>query len=73
MADPTDPTPTEDKIMENALAPKRASDPSGAMEQHPIADQIAAQENQIKRNNARRRAFPAKFVNIVPPGAVGDR
>jgi hypothetical protein len=73
MADPIDPTPTEDKIMENALAPKRASDPSGAMEQHPIADQIAAQDNQITRRNLKRRAFPVKLINVVPPGAVGDR
>jgi hypothetical protein len=32
----------EDQILERALAPKKASGDSGSMEQHSVADMIAA-------------------------------
>jgi hypothetical protein len=66
------PDENEDTILENALAPKRASGDSGSMEQHEIDDQIKAVEYATKRRNSRVRAFPVKFVRIIPPGATGD-
>lgn len=64
------PDETEDSILENALAPKKATNDAGSFEQHAIADQIAAEEYAVKKRNQRRRAFPVKFVKIVPPGAA---
>lgn len=64
------PDDTEDQILENALAPKKATGDSGSVEVHPIEDQIAAAEYAAKKRNVRRRGFPVKFVKIVPPGAA---
>lgn len=59
----------EEKILENALAPKRVTGDTGSAEQHPIADQIAAAQYAAAQTNARRRGFPIKICKIVPPGA----
>ena len=58
---------TEDQILENALAPKRASTDTSSMEQHPIADQIAA--DRYKRSkSAARSGLGLRFVKLIPPG-----
>jgi hypothetical protein len=62
--------PTEDQIVENALAPKRASGDQGSMEQHPIADQIAAAEFKAAKAAA-RRGLGIRHVKLIPPGGTG--
>lgn len=59
---------TEDTILENALAPKRASGDSGSMEQHSIEDQIAADRYKRAKQTA-TRGLGLRFVKLIPPGA----
>lgn len=63
-------TNPEDRILENALAPKSASGDTGSVSQHPIPDQIAADKYATAKRNQRRRGFPVKLVKIIPPGAA---
>lgn len=59
---------TEDRILENALAPKRASGDSGSAEQHSIPDQIEA--DRYKRSQqAASRGLGIRHVKLIPPGA----
>lgn len=60
-----------DAILENARGPKRAQDDAGSVEQHPLADQIKADEYLKSKANVERRAFPWKQVRVIPPGATG--
>jgi len=67
MADPKD---LSDTISENAQAPQYAQGDQGAMRQHPIPDQIAADryrkgETQLKTTN---RGF--LMTKLRPPGTV---
>jgi hypothetical protein len=61
---------TEEKILDNALAPKSASGDSGSVEQHPIADQIAAAEWKAKQASARSGFGGLKLTKFVPPSAI---
>lgn len=57
-------------IRGNSLAPKRAQNETGSVEQHGIADQILADEYARKIEASKRRLAGVRFVKIVPPGAV---
>jgi len=62
---------TAEKILDNALAPKRAANAEGSMEQHPIADQILAKElaeEEIATSTAPGRGLP-RLVKLIPPGS----
>lgn len=61
---------TADKIVDNALSPKRASNETSSAEQHPIADQIAADDYARKVRAARRGFGIFKNVKLVPPSAI---
>jgi hypothetical protein len=55
------PRSNEDKILDNALAPKRASGDAGSMEQHSIPDQIEG----IRFAAPRRRPRPARPASVT--------
>jgi hypothetical protein len=59
----------EDQILDNALAPKRASGDAGSMEQHSIPDQIAADQYNAAKKAAKNRKLGIRYVKFVPPGA----
>lgn len=56
-----------EKILENALGPKRARGDSGEMEQHPIADQIEAAKLAAKEESrASTTGFGFRTVQLLP-------
>lgn len=68
MAETTDPTP-EELILQNALAPKKASGDQGSAEQHPIPDQLAALAAARQSAAGRRRCgFGFRASRLIPPG-----
>ena len=61
----------KDTIRDNASGPKRASGDAGSVDQHALADQIAADKYLAGKDAAAKN--PAKGftrVKIVPPGSV---
>lgn len=56
----------EERILENALAPKRASGDAGSMEQHSIADQIAADQYKAAKEAAQSGGFGIKRSRMIP-------
>lgn len=58
----------EEQILQNALAPKKASGDSGSMEQHSIADQIAALNLKRAADAAvsGATAFGVRRVKMIP-------
>ena len=65
MADEIDKT-----IEENAKSPKRASGDSGSIEQHALADQIAADRYLASKKAARSRGLGIRLTKLVPPGSA---
>lgn len=66
MADET----ISDAIRENAAGPLKASGDSISVEQHSIADQIAADRYLASKSAAKQSHRGMRFTRIVPPGAV---
>ena len=66
---PTDPDELEDQILENALAPAKASGDQGSVEQHPLSDLIEADRYLASKRAARATGLGIRFAKIVPPGA----
>ena len=65
----TVPTTVEEAITENAKGPKRVQLGNQSVEQHSLADQIAA-DNHAKANAASgKNHLGLRFVKIIPPGA----
>lgn len=60
----------EDKIRENAAGPKSAEIDGQKVEQHPLAEQIAADEYLARRNAMRMRNCGLKITKLTPPGGV---
>ena len=58
------------KIRENAAGPKRASGDSGSIEQHPLADQIAADRYLASKQAARSKGLGIRLAKLVPPGGA---
>ena len=58
----------DNTIRENAAGPKRARGDSGEMEQHSLADQIAA-DRYLNSKKAVASGLGIKLTKIVPPGA----
>ena len=63
MADDLDST-----IQQNAEGPKRASGDAGSVEQHSLADQIAA-DRYLNSKKAVNGGLGVKLTKVVPPGA----
>lgn len=61
-----------DKILNNALAPKRASGDAGSMEQHSIPDQIEGARFAAAQKAAKARKTGVRYVQMIPPGGTGE-
>ena len=59
----------EQSIRENARGPAKASGDSGSMEQHKLADQIAADRYLNSKKAARSKGLGLRLTKLVPPGA----
>ena len=59
----------KDAIESNATGPKRASNDSGSIEQHPIVDQILADQYLAGKTAATRAHRGLRFTQIEPKGA----
>ena len=58
----------DSNIRDNASGPKRAAGDSGSVEQHALADQIAA-DRYLSSKDAVKNGLGVKLTKIVPPGA----
>ncbi len=58
------------QISENAAGPKKASGDTGSIEQHPLADQIAADRYLASKQAARSRGLGIRMSKLVPPGSA---
>jgi len=65
MADQLDST-----IRENAAGPKRASGDAGSVEQHALADQIAADKYLAGKQAAQQPGLGIKRVKLSPGGTA---
>lgn len=61
--------PLEQSILENAQQPAKAAGDSGSVEQHSLADQIAADRYLQEKQASRSRRLGLRATKIVPPGA----
>jgi len=55
-------------IRQNAEGPAKASGDSGSMEQHKLADQIAADRYLCTKDAAKSKTRGLRFNKLVPPG-----
>jgi len=60
----------DNTIRDNASGPKRASGDSGSVEQHAIADQIAADKYLQSKQASRAKGLGVKLAKISPGGTV---
>jgi methanogenic corrinoid protein MtbC1 len=65
----TTPTTVSDAIDQNARGPKKVQVGGQSVEQHPIADQIAADQHAKGATAASKNHLGLRFIQIVPPGA----
>ena len=65
MADELDNT-----ISQNAQGPAKASVDGVTMEQHPLADQIAADKYLESKKASRGKGLGIRLVKLSPPGAI---
>lgn len=59
-----------DTIVTNAVAPQFAQNDMGAMRQHPIQDQIAADRYGKSVNQVKSTSRGFLLTQLRPPGAV---
>ena len=60
----------DNAIRENANGPAKASSDGTSIEQHTLADQIAADKYLASKRAGRNPAKALTRVKIVPPGTV---
>lgn len=65
MADQLDST-----IRENAAGPKRASGNAGSVEQHALAEQIAADKYLASKQASRSKGLGIKLTKLSPGGTA---
>ena len=58
----------DNQLRENAAGPRRASGDSGSIEQHPLADQIAADRYLASKQAARSKGLGIRLAKLVSPG-----
>ena len=61
----------DNSIKENAAGPRKASGDSGSVEQHGLADQIAADKYLESKKASRSKGLGIKLVKLSPPGTSG--
>ena len=57
-------------IRENAAGPKRASGDAGSVEQHALADQIAADKYLASKQASRLKGLGIKLAKLSPGGTA---
>jgi len=60
----------DNSIKENAAGPRKASGDSGSVEQHGLADQIAADKYLESKKASRSKGLGIKLVKVSPGGTV---
>ena len=65
----TAPTTVSNAIEQNALGPKRVQVGNTSVEQHAVADQIAADQHTKATTAGSKNHLGLRFVQLVPPGA----
>lgn len=60
----------EDSIKDNAAGPKSASGDAGSVEQHSLADQIAADKHIQSKQAMSGKGLGIKLLKISPSGTV---
>ena len=60
----------DETIETNAAGPKKASGDSGSVEQHGLADQIAADKYLESKKASRVKGLGVKLVKISPGGTI---
>ena len=60
----------ENPIRENAAGPKRAAGDAGSVEQHGLADQIAADKYLESKRASRAKGLGVKLAKVTPGGTV---
>jgi hypothetical protein len=60
----------DNSIQQNAAGPKKASGDSGSVEQHALADQIAADKYLESKKASRAKGLGIKLAKISPGGTV---
>ena len=58
----------DDTIRDNAAGPAKASGDAGSVEQHKLADQIAADRYLAAKKAAAAKLRGLRFSKLVPPG-----
>jgi len=59
----------EESIRDNAAGPRRARGDSGEVEQHSLAEQIAADRYLASKDAANKAGRGLRVSKLVPPGA----
>jgi len=60
----------DNSIKENAAGPRKASGDSGSVEQHGLADQIAADKYLESKKASRSKGLGIKLAKVSPGGTV---
>ena len=60
----------DNTIRDNAAGPKRAAGDAGSVEQHGLADQIAADKYLESKKASRSKGLGVKLAKISPGGTV---
>jgi hypothetical protein len=60
----------DNSIAQNATGPRKASGDSGSVEQHALADQIAADKYLESKKASRAKGLGVKLAKISPGGTV---
>jgi hypothetical protein len=60
----------EKAIAENATGPRKASGDAGAVEQHSLADQIAADKHIESKKAMGTKGLGVKLLKVSPGGTV---
>ena len=58
------------QICDNAAGPKKATGDSGSVEQHSLADQIAADRYLASKKATRSKGLGIRLSKLVPPGGA---
>ena len=60
----------DNTIRENAAGPKKATGDSGSIEQHALADQIAADKHLASKEAASGKGLGIRRIKLSPPGTA---
>lgn len=60
----------DNAIRDNAAGPKKATGDSGSIEQHSLADQIAADKHLASKQAISGKGLGVKLAKLSPPGAA---